>query len=282
MGQIFSIFAFIPQGLGQILNAIYNTVAFKDYGLALIIFTLIIRAAILPLTFKQQKSMTRTQELQPKIQEIQKKYKNDKEKLNQELMKFYKDNNANPVGGCLPLLIQMPILISMWQVISRPLTYMLLMSDSAISKLAVGVPKISSYTQLNVVNAKPDLIHMNFLHLNINLGLVPKWDPNILLHQPQYIALILLPLLATATTFISTKLSMVSAKANQNQSSAAPGAAGMQNTMMYIAPLMTLFFSFTFPAGLSLYWIVGNCVQIVSQRYINKNLRDKKKEVVIK
>lgn len=268
---------FIARPLGQFLYFIYNTVAFQYYGLALIIFTLIIRAAMLPLTVKQYRSTAKMQEIQPQIQEIQKRYKNDKEKLNQELMKVYQDNKVNPAGGCAPLLIQMPIFLSLWQVISRPLTFMLNKTQEEITTLFNQVPaneRIMGYTELSVVNHSK-LLDMNFL--GMNLGLVPKFGFNYLFNNPlsgQYLALLIIPLIATATTFISSKMSMAStAQSNQNN----PNAA-MTNSMMYVAPIMTLMFSFQFPAGLGLYWIAGNLVQIAQQWYINKHVL-KKKEV---
>lgn len=270
---------FIAKPLGQFLFFIYNTVAIQNYGLALIIFTLIIRAAMLPLTVKQYRSTAKMQEVQPQIQEIQKRYKNDKEKLNQELMKVYADNKVNPAGGCAPLLIQMPIFLSLWQVISKPVTYMLGKTQAEISALFSQVPisdRITGYDELSIVVFKK-LLDMDFLGLQ--LGLVPKYDFGHLFNNPrsgQYLALLIMPILATVTTFLSSKLAMSKSATSQNDTNAA-----MTNSMMYIAPIMTLVFSFQFPAGLSLYWIAGNLVQIAQQMYINKHVL-KKKEVVSK
>jgi YidC/Oxa1 family membrane protein insertase len=273
----------IPKALGQLLNFIYNTLAFHNYGLAIIIFTIIIKICILPLTLKQLKSSSAMQALQPQLQEIQKKYKNDKQKLQIETMNFYKENKVNPAGGCLPLLVQMPILISLWQVIVRPLTYMLNWSPELInSKIAELKPTelIRGYKELSVViKAAGKILDMNFLGLN--LGKIPKYTGEFLFNSPdrmEYWGLLMLPILATVTTFLSTKLMMMGTK---HLPQANAQMAGMQNTMMYIAPLMTLIFSFQFPAGLSLYWVTGYVFQIFQQLYINKTIY-KKKEVVIK
>ncbi|ACL22951.1 protein translocase subunit yidC [Desulfitobacterium sp. LBE] len=96
----------------ELLKWLYNLtdlVGFASYGLAIILLTIIIKTLIYPLTWKQMKSMRKTMEIQPKLQEIQKKYKNNPEKLNQETMELYKKHNLNPAGGCLPLLVQLPI-----------------------------------------------------------------------------------------------------------------------------------------------------------------------------
>ncbi len=108
------ILAFIPTLFGTALHFINGIVG--NYGWAIIIFTILIRLIIFPLTIKQLQSAAKTQELQPKLAEIQERYKNDKEKLGQEQMKLYKEEGVNPFGGCLPLLVQMPILISLYYI----------------------------------------------------------------------------------------------------------------------------------------------------------------------
>lgn len=275
----------IPKALGQLLNFIYETLAFHNYGFAIIIFTVIIRLCILPLTLKQYKSSTAMQALQPQLQEIQKKYKNDKQKLQIETMNFYKENKVNPAGGCLPLLIQMPILISLWQVIAKPLTYMKNWDSARINARLEELKKLkdfkilASYHELSIV-IHDKILDMHFLGLN--LGMIPKYTGEFLFNSPdrmQYWGLLLLPILATGTTFLSSKLMMMGTK-NLPQNSNSQ-MAGMQNTMMYIAPLMTLIFSFQFPAGLCLYWITGYVIQIFQQLYINKTIY-KKREVVNK
>ena len=95
--------------MGWVFNLIYEVV--KNYGVALTLFTVLIKLVLLPLSIKQQKSMVKMQQIQPLLNDIQQKYKDDPQKQQAEMMKFYKENKVNPTGGCLPLLIQMPILI---------------------------------------------------------------------------------------------------------------------------------------------------------------------------
>ncbi len=273
---------FIANPLGKFLNFLYENVAFRNYGLAIIIFTIIMRLLILPLTLKQYRSSAKMQELGPQIQELQKKYKNDKAKLNEEMMKFYSENKVNPAGGCLPLLIQMPILFALYQVIRFPLTYMKGWDATKIAQhfaeLTKG-EKIAGYKEISIV-IKEKVLDMHFLGLNI--GMVPKLSKQFLIDDPnriEYWALLILPILATATTFLSSKLMMSS---NMSQQSGMNNQmAGMQKTMMYFAPLMTLFISFQVPSGLILYWTTGYIIQIFQQIYINKTIF-KKKEVVSK
>ncbi len=113
----------IMQGLGWILK-LCDTLT-GSYGLAIILFTVLIKLILLPLTVKQQRSMMKMQKLQPLLNEIQQKYANDKEKQSMETMKIYQKYHVNPMSGCLPLLIQLPILLSLYWVVRRPITYLM-------------------------------------------------------------------------------------------------------------------------------------------------------------
>lgn len=108
--------------MGFIIEHIYNIVS--NYGLAIIIFTILIKLILIPLNIHSQKAMKKQQKIQPLMAELQKKYANDQEKLQREMMKIYKENNISMTGGCLPMLIQMPILIGLYQVIQKPLSYL--------------------------------------------------------------------------------------------------------------------------------------------------------------
>lgn len=112
----------ITMPLGWLLDVIYRVV--QNYGVAIIFFTIVIKLLLLPLSLKSQKAMTKQQKLAPQLAEIQKKYANDKEKLNKETMTLYKENGANPASGCLPMLLQLPIIFALYQVVQKPISYM--------------------------------------------------------------------------------------------------------------------------------------------------------------
>jgi YidC/Oxa1 family membrane protein insertase len=294
------LFDFITVPLGQFLYFVYNTVAFKNYGVSVIIFTIIIKLVLLPLTVKQYRSTSKMQEIQPLIQDIQRRYKNDKEKMNQELMKVYQEHKYNPASGCLPMLIQLPVIFSLYWVINQPLKFLLRKSAEQIAALgeyvlnAIGGEAARTYiSEIQIVNyfnnhipelsnvsellQPSELINFNFL--GINLGLIPTLDTSLLFGSEAaiYLPLLLIPVLSVATTFISTKL--ITPKASEGKAN--DKAAGTQSTMALIGPLMTLFFSFQLPAGVGLYWIVSNAFQIFQQLYINKYVI-RKKEVTEK
>ncbi|MBC7765413.1 MAG: membrane protein insertase YidC [Hyphomonadaceae bacterium] len=221
--------------LSLILNTANNWT--HDYGATIVVFTLIVRGILFPLAIKQQKSMKEMQKIQPLLAAIQAKYKNDKEKLSQETMKLYQEHKVNPAGGCLPMLVQLPILIGLYQVILK-------------------YPDIMNFP----------LFGTTFM----NLKEIPNFN------QPSI--LWLLPILAGATTYISSKM-MTAANATSNQNEQ---AAQMTKSMNNIFPIMTAFISFSVPAGLGFYWVVSNLLMILQQYLLNKFFHFNPKEGLIK
>lgn len=293
-------FDFIATPMGAILKFIYDNIAFQNYGIAIILFTVGIKSMLLPLTIKQVQSTSRMGDLQPLMQEIQKKYKDDKETQSVELMKLYQQNKVSPTGGCLPMLIQMPILFSLYYVISQPLKYMVGKTPEIIAQLYELIPqgaeKIANMKDLSIIayynsHAEQldavshlikieDLLNMNFL--GINLGAVPAWNPSNYFSPDTNIhsfILLLIPVLSALTSYISVKYSM----RDTSKTNEAQAPESMQKNMALLSPIMSGVIAFTVPAGLGLYWIVGNVYQIVQQIFINifvlKRRTDGKKQI---
>ncbi|OQB13255.1 MAG: Membrane protein insertase YidC [Firmicutes bacterium ADurb.Bin193] len=276
---------FISAPFGSLLFWLNNLVG--NYGLALIIFTVLVRIILLPLTVKQQKSMQEMQKINPELAKIKEKYKNDKDKLNEEMMKLYKEHNVNPAGGCLPVLIQFPIIIGLYQVIIKPLTYMFKLAPEKIAELTVKVNEVLAAGGKPLIDAadyngqimvaqsvNTDILNsvglgnitpINFNFLGINLGDTPSMS--------LITALWVIPVLAAVTTYLSTKISM----AQTNNTSDDQTAATMK-TMNMIFPFMTAWFAFKMPAGVGLYWIMGNIIQIVQQYSLNRYFKSKPAE----
>ena len=122
---------------GKLMYFIYNTVGIHNYALSLVLFTVVYKMILLPLSMKQIKSTQKMQEIQPELARLQERYKNDKEKLNEETMKFYQEKGYNPASGCLPLLIQMPIIIALFYVIRMPMSYMLDIPAKAVGEMVI-------------------------------------------------------------------------------------------------------------------------------------------------
>jgi len=308
-----NMFDAIAKILGKLLYLIYKTIAFQNYGVSLILFTFIVKLALLPLTIKQIRSTQLMQEIQPEIDRIQKRYKNDKEKLNQELMKLYQEKGVNPAGGCLPLLVQFPIIIALYYTIRKPLTYMLGWTKEFIGNVIIKIMEIkpgffqgtqysfinqfesiksdpvavanlferNPYSEINIVdalNTVPNLVEegmerisLNFLGI-FNLGVKPTYDLSLITQNPGlYIPALVMVLIAVATTFLSTKMSM-----NQMSQKSNSQINQTNKTMMYFGPIMTLFIGFQAPLGLSLYWTVSNLFQMAQQFFLERNVYNKK------
>lgn len=299
-------FDFIAVPMGIVLKFIYANLAFQNYGIAIILFTVGIKTLLLPLTVKQVQSTAKISELQPQMQEIQKKYKDDKEKQSAEMMKLYQESKVDPSGGCLPLLIQMPILFSLYYVISQPLKYMAGKSPEIIARLYELIPqgaeRISNMKDLSVITyfsrhaeqlqtvshlLKPDdLLNMEFWR--INLGAVPAWNPGYYLNPDANInsfLLLLIPGLSALTSYISIMYSMKGGVKTEEvpKTNEAHRQESVQKNMALLSPIMSGVIAFTVPAGLGLYWITGNVYQIVQQMFINtfvlKKHADRKNQI---
>lgn len=281
---------YIYKALGFMLKVIYDII--QNYGFAIILLTLLIKILVLPLTLKQQKSMTKMQRMQPKLKELQEKYKDDKDRQAQETMKLYKEYGVSPMGGCLPLLIQFPILIAFYQVIQKPVQYVLGKSPAEISKLCkvFDISKKASGAQITLAEKMGAL---NFDFFRIDLSSIP-WDElqAFFAGKMGIVALLslIIPVLACVTTYLTSKVStsMSNQKEekkeekpqrvlspDQKTDSGNPGES-MTKSMTYFMPIMTLFLTFTFPAALGLYWTVSNVLSmaqtVLLNGYYNKKL----------
>jgi len=312
---------FLYNPFGQFLYFIYKTVGLHNYGLAIIIFTVIIKLVLLPLTIKSLKSTNKMSALAPEVEQIKQKYKNDQEKQNQEIQKLYKENNVSCAGGCLPMLIQFPILIGLYTVLRNPLSYMLgktwvqianmanvflkeLGLEKAIDITTIANGTLSSVKVVNqlkimdILNNNPDklasvseyissgeLINLKFF--GINLGLTPAFQPSIIFgpEMSTYLPLLILPIIAVALTIYSTILTKKKTQQNKpvkKDPNKKDPTSGMNNMMLYMLPLMTVYFAFIMPASMSLYWIITYAFQIGQQLLINKMQEKEKQEGINK
>lgn len=287
--------------LGQGFYFLYNTIGFHNFGLTIIFFTIIIKLILLPLTLKSTKSTQAMNELKPEVERIQEKYKNDKEKQNQEIQKLYKENNVSCMGGCLPMLFQFPILIALYSVLRRPLTLVVGKAPEAIVNLVNTFPeelrkfvlntsnvetidKINQVNELKVIDvlsnnpqylngviAREELINLNFLGLD--LGKVPKINPGVLFgpEMSTYLPLLIIPIVAVVLTIISQRMmALPEPKKDDKKKDEKNPMGGMNNMMKYMMPAMTLYFTFILPASMGFYWICTYAFQIGQQYYINK------------
>lgn len=228
--------------LNPMINALLWLYALlgNNFVLAITVFTILVRLVTLPLNLRQQRSSMKVQEMQPQIQAIQKKYRDNPQKMQEEFQKIGY-NPAETLSGCLPLLIQFPILIGLYQAI----IVLLGATPQALFELTQRVyPGIDLTALLPIAN--------KFLWLN--------------LAQPDQF--FVLPILVFATMFVQQKLlTPAPPKNGQNQDNP---AAAMSQSMLYTMPIMFGFFSLNFPAGLSIYWILANVIGVVQGLYMKQ------------
>lgn len=232
-----------------ILTWLYSALN-QDIVLAIIVLTVIIRFLTYPLLARQQESSRKMQQLQPQLKKIQEKYKNDREKLSQAQMQLYRENKVNPVGGCLPLVIQFPILIGLYQAI--------------FFALAATPFQLVDLSERLLLPGLDSLIPLQRMWLGMDLTLPPTTNPTYALA---------LPLLVLATTWGQSKLTMAVTKSggdskdkdDDDDSSSGIGgqAQAMTKSMTTIMPLMFGFFSLSFSVGLSIYFVTSNLIGIV-------------------
>lgn len=226
-----------------LLTFLYSILG-QNVVLAIIVFTILVRVAILPLTAQQQRSAKEMQKLQPELKKLQDKHKNDREKLAQEQMALYKEHGVNPFGGCLPLIIQFPILIGLYQAI--------------IFSLAATPFQLLDLSSRFLVPGLDHLVPLNNMWLGMDLTKPPTANPTWALA---------LPVLVLATTWLQSKLTIPTTppsddgKPNQAQA--------MTQSMTTVMPLMFGFFSLSFSVGLSIYFITGNIIGIIQYSLMN-------------
>ncbi|TFG90339.1 MAG: YidC/Oxa1 family membrane protein insertase, partial [Candidatus Atribacteria bacterium] len=225
-----------------------------NYGVAIILLTILIRLILYPLMQKQMVSMREMQKIQPLMKAVQDKYKNDKERLNKELMALYKEHKVNPMSGCLPLLIQMPILILLFQTL-RVFEYL----DPITNNVAGGFLWIAKH--YNVIEGGETIARAG-LALSERLITLPGNG----IFGLQYVGI--LPFLVAGSMYVQQKMTSPGAAAGKDGGS----SAQTQKMMTIMMPLMIGFMSFTLPSGLTLYWFTSTLLGIGQQYLINKKM----------
>lgn len=227
----------VYQPLYNGLIFIYNIIPGKDFGVAIIVATVILKLIFVPLSKKQIEAQKKMQEIQPEINELKNKYKNDKEKQTKELMQFYKTNKVNPFSGCLPLVIQLIFLIAIYRVFLNISNAGLIVSQEDLYGFIKNPGKINHYF-LAIVD----------------------------LTKPSYV----IAVLAAISQYIQTKMLMKKAAKNKKETKEPDFSEIMSKQMLFLGPILTLFIGIKFAAGLALYWLVSSLFMVFQQLYIIK------------
>jgi len=261
-------FQALLDAIGWLLARLYDFTG--NFGFAIIILTIVFRIVLLPLGIKQIKSMQAMQALQPKIKEIQKKYKGNKQKIQEQTMKLYQEYGVNPLGGCLPLLLQFPILIAMYSVIRAPTPLPQDPDTPGVVQYHDNHLPEGSQLFIDVTQHNPDGMHFLFMNLQCSAQTAGKTVPVLNTERkpsgdtldcgdsgadriPYFVMLAFM----IATTFYSSR---------QTQKATPASAQNSQTQIITkVMPVMFGIFGFQFPAGLVLYWTVSNLFQIGQQ-----------------
>lgn len=274
-------FQFIANIFGYLLEWLYNGIG-QNYGIALILFTIILRIILLPLTIKQQKSMKKTTALQGKMQEIQFKYKNNPELMNKEIMELYKRENLSPFSGCISSIVQILIILSVFYLVSRPLTYMKKIDPGIIENYkneisAENDGKISNYYEIEIIQkkaAQDENIKVNMDFLGLDLSKVPSQNMS---DTTVYI----IPLLYVVSSIFSIRMTTGKTKKKEESNSSEPDMTQQMNkSMSYMMPIMAVSIAFVAPLGLALYWLVSNILMILERIVINKYVDSKEEKTL--
>ena len=281
----------ISQLFGYLLNALYTV--FNNYGIAIIIFSIILRIILIPVTVKQQKSLKKSAELQEEMKEIQRKYKNNPEKLNQETIDLYKREKLSPFAGCFSSIIQLIIILAVFWLVSEPLTYMKKIDESVINDYKTQIQQENgqtTYTEIAIINKfgpQDERVHLNMDFLGLDLSKVPSNSMN---DWTVYVIPVLYVISSVASIRITNNFNNRKKKEKQKvitdgkevelkeEPSELEAMEAMNKNMMYMLPLMSVFIAFIAPLGLALYWFVSNVLMIIEKIIIELIMRHKEEK----
>ena len=289
--------SFFANIFGTILGFIYNLV--NNYGLAIIIFSIILKVVLLPLSIKQQRTMKKTAKLQDQMKALQFKYKNDPEKLNQETMKLYKSENMSPFSGCLSAIIQLIILLAVFYMVKSPLTFVKKVPADVISNYQTQLQQENkeintAYPEISIIDYKgseDEQVNFNMDFLGLDLSKVPTQN----LSDPK---VYIIPVLYIISTLISTKIATNTQKKEKKKKmlnkpiedykgessevkkevEEVDMVEQTNKSMSLVMPIMSISISMVAPLGLALYWLVSNVLMILERVIINKYLESKEEK----
>ena len=289
---------FIAQILAYPVRLIYNFI--PNYGWTIIIFTIILKLATMPFTVKSQKSMARMQQVQPLISEVQRKYANNREKQQEELMKIYDKYDISPTGGCMPMILQLVILMGFIQIVYKPYTFIKQIPKTAIASAIteLGEPLVEQAKEVGVnlstlVNQQFEIsklpLLMDKLNLeanSLNLDFFNIDLTQVLKSNMSDWKCWILPVIALILTVLSTFISQRNANKKQNENAKndaqAQQAQAMTKSMYIMMPLMTAWITYTMPLGCALYWGISTLTQIIQQFLVDQFVVKKMKPIELK
>lgn len=280
-------FKFFANILGYVLNFIYGFV--NNYGIAIIIFTILIKGIMLPISIKQQKTMKKSAKIQKEAQKIQEKYSNDQVRQSQELMDLYKRENMSPFSGCLSSIVQIVLILAVFYLVSSPLTYMKHIDSEKITSYTQTIEESRgeriNYPEIAIIKEMADKdedVNINMEFLGLDLSDIPTQD-----YKDWTVYII--PVLYVLTSLISTRLTTSMNKPkeenkvvkttekkdeNKQDNSQEDMMEEMNKQMRFMMPIMTVSIALIAPLGLALYWLVSNILMIGERVILNRFFKE--------
>lgn len=289
-------FEFFANAFGYVLNMIYNIV--NNYGVAIIIFTILLKLVMLPISIKQQKTLKKSTKIQEKSRELQEKYASDQVRLSQELMDLYKKENMSPFSGCLSSIVQFIVILSIFYLVSSPLTYMKHVDKGIIDQYKNELKESGerlNYPEIAIIKAKSaedENVKLNMDFLGLDLSDIPSQNYSDM-------KVFIIPALYVVTSFVSMKITTNMNKSkekkekveevelNENKEEKSLTAKDndeidaleeMNKNMSLMMPIMTVSIALIAPLGLALYWLVSNLLMIGERLFINKFFKEEGEE----
>ena len=275
--------SYIYRAMGWILEQLYSLldkINMGNYALAIVLFTILVNVVFLPLSIKQQKSMSKQAALRPRLEALKEKCGDDRQRYQTEMQALYQKENVSMMGGCWTLLVRLPFLWGVWQAIRMPLSYILNADEGLIAKATKALATMlgkeeNAITELDIVEKIGDLVKndatlaplqqdissLNFNFFGINLTETPTFGLDFAFITQSLIWLI--PLLSFATAMLSSVVTMRMQKHTNPQQ-------GNTGCMMLMMPLLSLWIAFTVPGAVGFYWACSNVANMIIQIFMQQ------------
>lgn len=282
-------FDFFANTFGYVLNLLYNLL--NNYGLAIILFTILIKIILLPISIKQQRTMKKSAKLQEQMKSIQFKYKNDPEKMNQEIMSLYKSENMSPMSGCLSSIIQLILLLSIFYLVKSPLTYMRKIPTENLNNYVKqmqdeGKNVNNVYPEIDIIREKGpenEEVRLNMEFLGLDLSEIPQQsmsDYRVYIIPGLYIISIFISMRLTTSMQAKAKKKKdvieldADGKPKADDSNEVDVAMQTNKMMSWMMPIMSISIAFIAPLGLALYWLINNILMIIERLVLDRILKE--------
>lgn len=275
---------FFANLFGYLLNFLYNLI--QNYGLAIILFSIIVKILLLPISINQQKTMKKTTKIQAELKKLQIKNKNNPEALQRETMELYKREKMNPFGGCFSAIVQIILLFSVFYLVRSPLTYMKKVEPEIIERYTNEIngeeDKKDAYPEISIIREKAtndESVYINMEFLGLDLSSIPSRD---IADWKTYV----IPVLYVVSTFASLKITTAMQKKQRKEMTVEgeeqdDGRDLMTQTnrnMTFMMPILAVSISLVAPLGLALYWLTNNVLMIIERLLLNKFIKEDKEE----